>query len=217
MKKSIWYLICFFLFFFLVYVKEIMENMWIQNDEILKENFIYSQDYENLQKEYADLLKQNDVWTPQEEFITSKVLIKDPYHFYEEMTILKGEEEGVGIGDAVTNQDGFIGIVTSVQKHSSQVRLLLNPQTQIPVAMKNSYGILQVKEGQLLVTHITSKEDIEKGTIVYTSKYSKIPYEIPIGTVTEVEKNSKEQTLKITPLVDIEQISYVSIRKAGNP
>lgn len=214
MKKMSWYFVFFFLFLFLLFGLEYGKRVMLQGDGFLNESLIYEYDYWELKKEYEEL-KSYFEWTNQEDFpyITSKVLLKDPYHFYEEMTILKGEDASLRKGDIVVNEKGYVGRIIQVNTNSSLVELLYHPQTQMAVSVEGSYGILMIENHRVLVKKVTKKEPVSLGSIVTTSKYSKVPYEIPIGKVVEVSSASNEQFLVVEPFVDFEQLNYVSIRK----
>ena len=213
-RNSLYFLLVFFCILFVPFLEGITKGL-ILHDSFLKEKVVFSYDYENLKKEYEDLLSQSGFIYHDPSFIVSKVLYKDPYSFYDQMTILKGSDDGIEVGDIVVNDKGYVGMIKKTKTSSSVVELLLSPQTQISVSINHSYGILNVKDHSLIVHHVTSKEPIEEGSIVYTSKYSKIPYEIPIGIVKEVKIDSKEQVLVVIPLVDFDSLSYVSIRKGS--
>ncbi|MBR1749086.1 MAG: rod shape-determining protein MreC [Bacilli bacterium] len=214
MKKMRWYYFLFFLFLFLLFGLEYAKRFMIQEDPLLKEHFIYEYDYLQLQKEYEELKNLHELpFQSEDSFISSKVLFKDPYHFYEEMTILKGRNQGLQEGDVVVNEKGYVGKIKKVDDSSSLVELLYHPQTQMAVTIEDSYGILSIENHQILVKKVTSKVPIAVGSVVCTSKYSRVPSEIPIGEVKEVLSSSTEQVLLIEPYVDFEHLNYVSIRK----
>ena len=214
MKKMIWYYSLFFLFLFFLFGLEYMKRFLLHSDELLSESLIYEYDYLSLKKEYEELNNYLE-WSNHEELpmITSKVVFKDPYHFYEEMTILKGEDASIRKGDMVVNEKGYVGRVKRVDRTSSLVELLYHPQTQMAVSVEGNYGILMIENHRVLVKKVTIKEPVNLGSIVTTSKYSKVPYEIPIGKVVEVSTGSNEQVLVVEPFVDFEALNYVSIRK----
>ncbi|MBR1679524.1 MAG: rod shape-determining protein MreC [Bacilli bacterium] len=217
MKKMRWYYFLFFLFLFLLFGLEYAKRFMIQEDSLLKEHFIYEYDYLQLKKEYEELKNLHELpFQSEDSFISSKVLFKDPYHFYEEMTILKGRNQGLQEGDVVVNEKGYVGKIKKVDDSSSLVELLYHPQTQMAVTIEDSYGILSIENHQIFVKKITSKVPIAVGSVVRTSKYSRVPAEVPIGEVKEVISSSTEQVLLIEPYVDFEHLNYVSIRKGMN-
>ena len=64
-----------------------------------------------------------------------------------------------------------------------------------------------------MVKNIISKERIEEGAIIYTSVYSDIHLSIPVATVVSVKDSNVEQTLTVTPLIQLEDLNYVFVER----
>ena len=207
MKKGFWYI------FFFFFGKDIVYSLWVKTDWNLEKNIVLDSEYERLKKEYTLLLEKTNLEVPfLEEGIVSKVVVHDPYIFFDKITILKGKNDGIEVGDAVLNEMGLIGKVSLVFDNYSEVELITSEITY-SVRIQNSYGILKQKDGKLQVEDITSKEEIKKEEIIYTSSFTDIPGDIPIGKVVEANSSSISQTLVIEPLVDFQNLNYVWIRK----
>ena len=215
MKKSLGYIILAFILLFLFVGKDILCSYLSKKDFNLEKNIVLDTEYQNLKKEYEELLKINDLDIPYiKEGIVSKVIIHDPYLFFEEMTILKGKKEGIKEQDVIVNESGYVGRVKTVLENSSQIELLTSSNTILSVKVGNSYGILKKEGEKLVIGDITSKEEIKKDTIVYTSSFTNIPSEIPVGKVSEILSNTLEQKIVIEPFVDFNNINYVFVRKS---
>ncbi len=213
MKKGFWYIFFFFFLLFFFFGKDIVYSLWVKTDWNLEKNIVLDSEYERLKKEYTLLLEKTNLEVPfLEEGIVSKVVVHDPYIFFDKITILKGKNDGIELGDAVLNEMGLIGKVSLVFDNYSEVELITSGATY-SVRIQNSYGILKQKDGKLQVEDITSKEEIKKEEIIYTSSFTDIPGDIPIGKVVEVNSSSISQTLVIEPLVDFQNLNYVWIRK----
>lgn len=213
MKKYSWYIILLLGFLLLFYTKDIIYSFLLTEDDFLETTVVLESDYQNLQNEYNALLESTSLWDPtSNELVTTKVVIRDPDVFMDEITILKGSAQDIEIGDVVINQDGYIGKIVTTEKNSSQVELLTNKNTQLSVKIGNSYGILKRENEDLIVSDITSKEPIEEGMTVTTSTYTEIPGDIVVGTVNEVITKGLEQELKITPSVNFYDLNYVFVR-----
>ena len=102
MKKYSLYLILFFTFLFLYFGIDLVYCYLIKKDSILSEEIILKSDYNALNEKYTTLLNSHDLWEGKKDFITSKVVSRDPYNL-DEITILKGSEDGVKIGDTIIN------------------------------------------------------------------------------------------------------------------
>ena len=213
MKKYTWYLVLFLVFLVFFYGKDYLYSFLLSRDDFLETTVVLESDYQKLKQEYDALSKANQLWDAHSnEFITTKVVLRDPYVFMDEITILKGSEQGIEIGDIVINENGYIGKIVSTEKNSSQVELLTNRDTELSVRIENSYGILKWENDTLIVSDITSKETIEEGMGVYTSSYTDIPGNIMVGVVNEVTEKGLGQILKITPSVDFQNLNYVFVR-----
>lgn len=216
MKINKWTIILFFLLIFIYFGKDLLYSGFLYTDESLKEAIILESDYNYIKEEYEKLLAENELWkTLDTNFITSKVVVRDPYLFFEEVTILKGQKDQVSVDDIIINQEGYIGRVKKVHEHFSQVELLTNKSICLQVKVNTSYGILKKEEGILKISEITSKEPIMKDSIVYTSGLANIPGNIPVARVVNVKNTPLGQELEVKPLVDFENITYVTIRQKG--
>ncbi len=215
MKKSIGYIVLAGILLFVFVFKDVFCSYIIKKDFNLEKNIILDTDYQNLKQEYDELLKVNNLNLP---FVVegeiSKVILHDPYIFFEEITILKGSKQGIKKDDVIVNELGYVGKVTNVLENTSQIKLLTSTNTLLSVKVKNSYGILKKEGEKLVISDIISKETIEKDTVVYTSSFTNVPGEIPVGKVTEVLSNNLEQKIVVEPFVDFNNLNYVVIRKS---
>lgn len=217
MKKYGIYFLFLFLFLFCYIGFDLFISLVIKRDNHLETRIISEFDYDNLKREYDALLKKVSLDNVlEQDVIISKVILHDPYVFFDIVTIMKGQDENIEVGDIVYDEKGFIGEVTATNKHSSQVRLITNKNIQLSVRINDSYGILKRNGGYLIVENITSKEEIKKDDIVYTSIFSSIGLELPVAKVLEVFNNGIEQQLTIEALTDINQLNYVFVRKKNS-
>ncbi len=183
------------------YFPKILEETQVVREEVLKakeEKLIASYNYDD----YLDYSLEY-----------SKVLFRDIYHLNKEITIYKGTEENIKKNNLVINQDGLVGIVTKVKKHSSQVALLTNEHTSMSVKVNESYGILKCKNQKLIVEGIDNKQEIHIGDKVTTSDLSIYPEQIFIGTVANItlDPYEIEQQLEIKSNVNFDNLSYLGI------
>lgn len=213
MKKISIFLISFLLLFLVGYVSELFYSCVLKTENNLEKKIVLEIDYNNLKKEYDELLRQSELWKEKQDFITSKVVLRDIYSFFEEVTILKGKNEGIHVGDIVYNEMGYIGSVKSVKDHSSIVELLESPNTKLSVKIQNSYGILELVGKELRVKNITSKEELLEGSTVVTSSFNGGIEGLPVATVKQIQNDGIEQTLVVDPVVDFSNLNYVMIGK----
>lgn len=172
----------------------------IKNEEIL-------QKYQELENayHYQDLLSYHT--TP------SKILYRDIYNLSHHITIYKGSKEGIKEKNLVVNSEGLVGIVTKVNKNSSEVDLLIHENINLSVKINDNYGILKYEEKELVIKGINNKGKIEKGDKVYTSDISIYPENVFIGEVSEISFDNYEieKIVKIIPAVNFENLKYISV------
>ncbi len=212
MKQILTLILSVTLLFLTSYGSEIVYS-YLLKDNNLEEKTVLELDYNNLKTEYENLLRQNELWKERQDMVTSKVILRDVFYFFDEITILKGKNEGVNNGDIVYNESGFIGTIKNVKNHSSIVELLGNQNTKLSVKIQNSYGILQREGKKIIVKNITSKEEIKEGSLVVTSAFAGTIGDIPVATVQSIQNDGIEQILVVTPVVDFENLNYVMIGK----
>lgn len=172
----------------------------IKNEEILKKY----QELENAY-DYQDLLSYST--TP------TKILYRDIYDLSNHITVYKGSENGIKEKNLVVNEEGLIGIVTKVNKNSSEVDLLINENTNLSVQVNKNYGILKYEKKDLIIKGINNKGNIEVGDKVYTSDISQYPENILVGFVQEVifDTYEIEKIVKVIPSVHFDNLKFVSI------
>lgn len=114
------------------------------------------------------------------------------------LTIDKGSNEKIKIGQIIVFKDSFIGTVKLVFPKSSQVLLSEDPDSKIAVFSQNNEGrargILFGQFGsKLLMDKILHEENIKVGDLVYSDgTEGKIPKGLIVGKVTKILEKSNE-------------------------
>ena len=134
------------------------------------------------------------------------------------ITIIKGSEDNINVGDLVINELGLIGIISKVNKHTSIVDLLPNKNTHIAVHIGDVDGLLESDNGKLVIKNITRNDNINIGSDITTSGLGNLPANIYIGKVKEIHETKENLSYEILvePSVDYNNLNYVSIRKNDN-
>ena len=185
----------------------------IKKDSLLSEEIILKSDYNALNEKYTTLLNSHDLWEGKSDFITSKVVSRDPYNL-DEITILKGSEDGVKTGDIIINEYGLVGIVSSVKKHVSFVKTINHKDTNISVKVGEVYGMLKKDDGKLIIEDIKTKDSDLVGTFVKTSGFTSVPEDILVGEVSSVIDNGLTLSLVVIPSADLNNLNYCFIRSS---
>lgn len=213
MKKYLLYLILLFTFLFLYFGIDLVYCYLIKKDSLLSEEIILKSDYNALYEKYTTLLNSHDLWESNGDFITSKVVGRDPYNL-DEITILKGSEDGVKTGDIIINEYGLVGIVSSVKKHVSFVKTINHKDTNISVKVGEVYGMLKKDDGKLIIEDIKTKDSYLVGTFVKTSGFTSVPEDILVGEVSSVIDNGLTLSLVVIPSADLNNLNYCFIRSS---
>lgn len=142
------------------------------------------------------------------------------------VTINKGSKDGVEKDMAVISSKGLIGKISEVHSHSSKVKLLTTESDEINVSVKveidkdkTTAGILMNYNASTKTYQIQlfdSNAEVKKKMKVITSGNGGVfPSGILIGEVKEVKESydTKGKMISVTPSVDFNDFSYVSIVK----
>lgn len=149
--------------------------------------------------------------------ISASVIKRNLDTFYMNITLDKGELNGVEKDSAVVNKDGMIGIIIDTTSNTSTVKLLTNLKLSVKIISneKEIYGILNKYEDNLyIIEGISENTIIENGMEVLTTGLgNNIPSGIKIGTVLKEEKDHFDlnRTIYVKPIVNFNDINYVKI------
>ncbi len=143
----------------------------------------------------------------------SKVKYRNIYDFKQEMTIFKGKEQGLKAGDAVLNTEGLIGMIKKVNKNTAIVRLLTNKESNASVKINDAFGILKMKDGEMVVSNMTNYDKVQVGDKIYTSGLGNLPGSILIGEVAAITNDSLEieKIITVKWAVDFTHLNYVYV------
>ncbi|MDD2961321.1 MAG: rod shape-determining protein MreC [Muribaculaceae bacterium] len=144
--------------------------------------------------------------------------ISKPYNY---ITINKGSIDGIEPEMGIVDQNGVIGVVNVVGKHSSRAISLLNPNFRLSCKVKNKdfFGSL-VWDGY--DPNIASLEEMprhikfKKGDTIVTSGYSAVfPPDLIVGTIIGSKKGNNDNfiALDIKLSTDFTQLSTVRVLK----
>ena len=174
---------------------------------------IYDEKLKYYQNEYEEMQKLLNIEVLDYQAIYSKVILRDIYAFYNEITIGKGSYDGVSKGDLVVNEKGVIGLVKSVNKHTSIVELLTNSNIELSVKINQSYGILTSVDNEIIVKNVKLDDEIKVGDFVTTSGLTSVPGEILVGKVSEIKTDTLglEYILEVDAVAYLQDISYVAV------
>ena len=216
MIKKNWFIIAILLIFILFLSKDHLLG-FISNTKDLQE-FIYDTKLEYYKEQYREMQSLLNIPESDYEVTYGKIILRDIYEFYDEITINVGTSSGIKVQDLVINELGVIGVIKEAHKNSSVVELLTNKDMELSVRVGSSYGILSSKDEKIIIKNIKLNETIKEGDTVYTSGLTSIPKDIKIGTIKSISKDNLEleYILEVESLSRLEDINYVAILSGGN-
>lgn len=213
MKKNKEYIILLFLFLLGIFIFNI--NTFSLNDYQEKTLNSLSNIYcENIKKDYEELLEANQfLITNNLNAILTKVKFRNIYNYKNSLTIYKGSGDNIVKGMLVLDENGLVGIIDKVYKNNSEVKLITNKDINISVKINNSYGILKLRDGKIIVTDLTLYDEINVDDEVYTSGIGNLLGNIFIGKVKniDIDKNNIEKTLEISLGSNLNNLNYLYV------
>jgi rod shape-determining protein MreC len=135
------------------------------------------------------------------------------------MTIDRGSDHGITIGNAVIVEQGIvIGKITDLSKSSSTVLLLSDRNSTIAASIQNSertLGIVEGSGGSLLnFGYIPQNVEININDLVVTSGLEDtVPAGLVVGMINNIITNETDpfQNAVIEPLVDYRYYTFVNV------
>lgn len=135
------------------------------------------------------------------------------------ITIDKGSEDGIQPEMGVIDQNGVVGIVNVVGKHSARIISLLNNNLRISCKISNSQHVGSlVWDGESPLTAVLEElprhATFHKGDTIVTSGYSTtFPEGVPVGVVVGLMKGYDENfyALRVKLFTDFSTLSSVRI------
>ena len=156
-------------------------------------------------------------------YLNATVINRNVASWYNTLTLNKGTNNGVKVGNAVVNSKGLIGKIVSVTAFTSEVKLLTTNDTnnKISISIVNNknkiYGLItkyNYKENYIEIQGVSNTEKVSIDDCVYTSGLGgTFPSGILIGKVKEITTDEYDlaKIIKVAPIVDFNQINYVAI------
>ena len=168
-----------------------------------------------MEDDYNKLLEFSEIDLIYEsDYVNTVVIYKDIYNYLNEITIRGGSDEDFN-SNPVIYDNTLVGIIDQVDNSSSTVKLLTNKSSKISVKINDEIGLLEYKNGNLIVSNISSDAIINKGDYIYTSGLGNTKENIFIGEVKEIKLDSKniEQIITVDYKLNIKDIDYVTVIK----
>lgn len=155
-------------------------------------------------------------------FAAASVVEKDASNWSSMLTINKGTQHDVAVGDCVITEAGYlVGVVTEAGLNWSTVRTLLDSDTSIgALVVRSELGAVAqgsfalMGQGRLQLTYLGTQPDVITGDLIVTSGLGGYyPAQLVIGYVEEVgtSEDGLSQYAVIRPQADIDALTEVFI------
>ena len=152
--------------------------------------------------------------------VTARVVSGPRSNFSHAIEIDKGTDDGVVVGMPVATGGGLVGRIIQATGRTARVELVTDPEFRVGVRVAGT-GDLGTARGRgqddplVVDSAMSPRAEVASGTGVVTSGVdrSAFPPGIPVGTVTETRQGSGGLALELVvePLVDVDQLSYVTV------
>jgi len=147
---------------------------------------------------------------------------RDPFNH--KITLNKGSQHHIQLGQAVIDDKGIVGQITQLYPWSSEVTLLTDRDHSVPVqVVRNSLRSVVSgtgKNDQLEVRYLSVNTDIQKGDQLVTSGIGGVyPPGIPVATVLRIERDPTGDFAQIisTPVAGVDRNRQVLILSLIQP
>ncbi|HEX5945669.1 MAG TPA: rod shape-determining protein MreC [Acidimicrobiales bacterium] len=152
--------------------------------------------------------------------VTARVVSGPRSNFSHAIEIDKGTDDGVVEGMPVVTGGGLVGRITQATGSTARVELVTDPEFRVGVRVAGA-GDLGTARGRgqddplVVDSAMSPRAEVAPDTGVVTSGVdrSAFPPGIPVGTVAETRQGSGGLALELVvePLVDVDQLSYVTV------
>lgn len=144
-----------------------------------------------LESQNQQLRQLLDYSSAQTQGIVAPVIGRSADHWWQQIILGRGNNDGVQVGDIVSGTGGLVGRVTHVTPNTSRVLLITDPTSQVGVTISRTrvMGVLRGQAGNRAVMQFFEKvPDVRPGDTIATSTISQLfPAGIPIGQVESVD------------------------------
>lgn len=151
------------------------------------------------------------------DLIAAPVIGRSADHWWKQITLGKGSEDGVKVGYVVVGVGGLVGRVISVTPQTCKVLLISDPSSQVGsiVNRTRDMGFMQGQGHDLAVMQFFEKvPNMKVGDVIVTSTVSQLyPQGIPIGKVKGMRvTNGPAPSAEIELFAPLESLEWVIIQ-----
>ena len=193
------------------------------NNDVKKE---INNDYKNEIEKLKQTLHLNII-NSDKELINASIIKRNVNYWYNTITINKGKNEDVRVGNAVINENGLVGKVINVNNKSSDIKLLVALNEDNYISSKFEYegneyfGLLSkydIKKDELYLINVIGdfdKEKIKDINVVTSGLSDSFSSGLLVGKIKDIKKESFgiSNTIILKPTVNFDDLDIVSVVK----
>jgi rod shape-determining protein MreC len=154
---------------------------------------------------------------PQNEYIASAVIGRDPSPFLHYIIIDQGSDNGLRHGMPVVTQQGLVGRIDAVTAKAARVQLISDPGSSINVRLKKNQVEAIVAgsvTGDINAEMISQEVNLQPGELLLTSGLGGgYPSDIVVGQIVSIRKQENDvfQSASVQPSVDFANLKAVLV------
>ena len=154
---------------------------------------------------------------PQDKYIASAVIGRDPSPFLHYIIIDHGSDDGIQHGMPVVTQQGLVGKVDAVTASAARIQLITDPGSVVNVRLQNQTANAQVMgsvTGEVTLEMLSQNTNLTPGEILLTSGLGgNYPGDVIVGQIVEINKTENQlfQTALVQPVVDFTALRAVLV------
>jgi rod shape-determining protein MreC len=154
---------------------------------------------------------------PQNEYVASSVIGRDPSPFVRYIFIDQGSDDGLRHGMPVVTEQGLVGRVDAVTANGARVQLITDPASSVNVRLQSlevDAVVAGSVTGDITLGFVPQDVTLQPGDLILTSGLGGVyPSDIVVGQVISVRKLETElfQTASVQPVVDFTSLRAVLV------
>ncbi len=133
------------------------------------------------------------------------------------ITINRGSDDGIAMGQTVVNGEGLVGQVSAVAGNSAQVLLIVDNTSRVEAKVQSSQAqgtVIGSVNGMLEMDFVEKEAKVEENDVVVTSGTGRLFVKgVPIGVVSGVSDQEVDyfKRIAVTPFVDFDRLEEVLV------
>ncbi len=150
--------------------------------------------------------------------VVAEVTAQSVSNFAATVSIDKGRDQGVALGDPVVGPGGLVGQVVTAQHSTAIVRLLSDEKSTVGVSFGHQEEATLEGAGAnrlLQIAYVPSTAPVSRGELIQTSGLAgaAFPPGIPVAKVTSVHSvvGAADKQITARPLADLNGLTYVEV------